>query len=571
MKSNSRRSIPKQATLTTGASRPARRVKFAPVPRTKLARLVRELGAVFPPLSDRKLLSSSTMESTLAEALKQETAASFKDLYLEANVLKRFQGSDPAEKLDRRDAAIQKLLDSEVRCKQSNDLLCDFWNRSWPHSHEGFYRIMRKARYFVCQILGTEFPWEEFPTACNFGPGATTEFNRKVAHLHNKWASSAQITTAALPYLHAFEAWGGLDLVPSYTNNVEIRNYNEVFTVPKNFDRDRSACKPVTWNGFFQKGIGTLIRRRLQRFGLLTREAQEQHRVLARIGSQLGALATLDLSGASDGISLGLVQALLPASWLKHILALREEYGRLPSGDLILWEKVSTMGNGFTFELETLLFYAIACACYGEGALVSLYGDDIIVPAKGVDILIETFALCGFEFNREKTFTSGFFRESCGGHYFNGVDVKPFYIKELPACYSDVVVLHNDIVRWCLGYPTPSHRFHGLWRICRDIVPRDAWGPPGKPGVLWAEWDDCRPTYKPDEQAFVVTGFSWKASADLDESHYGRYLQNLWEKSDDIDSIEHSTYRKVGDLEHTVELRVDRAQWKRLTAETLCT
>jgi len=115
MKSNSRRSIPKQATLTTGASRPARRVKFAPVPRTKLARLVRELGAVFPPLSDRKLLSSGTMESTLVEALKQETAASFKDLYLEANVLKRFQGSDPAEKLDRRDAAIQKLLDSEVR------------------------------------------------------------------------------------------------------------------------------------------------------------------------------------------------------------------------------------------------------------------------------------------------------------------------------------------------------------------------------------------------------------------------------------------------------------------------
>ena len=68
-----------------------------------------------------------------------------------------------------------------------------------------------------------------------------------------------------------------------------------------------------------------------------------------------------------------------------------------------------------------------------------------------------------------------------------------------------------------------------------------------------------------------LLGFSWSATADRDESDFGRYLQNLWEKSDDIESIEHSNYRKVGDVECTVQLVVDRTQWKRLTAETLCT
>lgn len=571
MKSSSQRFIPTQATPHKGTSRSERRVKFAPVPRGKLARLHREMEKSFPALTNRDLLSDVVFSDYAERAYKSNNVDEFKRLYLAANVLKRFQGSDPLTKTQRRDAAIAKLLDSEERCKWSNAALYDFWNRAWPVANPDFRAVMATARYFIRQILGDQFPLEELPASCNFGPGATTEFSRKIAHLHKKWASSAQITPAALPYLHAFEAWGGLDLVPEYTANVCLTGWNEVFTVPKNFDRDRAACLPVTWNGFFQKGLGKMIRKRLQRFGLLTREAQEQHRVLARLGSKLGTLATLDLSGASDGISIALVQALLPASWSKHIFALREEYGMLPDGTLILWEKVSTMGNGFTFELETLLFYALACACYGEGALVSLYGDDIIVPTKGVDTLIGVFSLCGFEFNREKTFTMGPFRESCGGHYFNGVDVKPFYIRNLPSCYSDVINLHNDIVRYHRAYPSQGMDYHGIWRVCRDIVPREAWGPPGKQGVLWAEWDDCRPVYNPEEQSFIVTGFSWSAVEDQDESDFGRYLQNLWEKSDDIDSIEHSNYRKVGDVECTVRLRVDRTQWKRLTAETLCT
>jgi hypothetical protein len=116
------------------------------------------------------------------------------------------------------------------------------------------------------------------------------------------------------------------------------------------------------------------------------------------------------------------------------------------------------MGNGFTFELESMIFYAIglvvAEADCGETDDVSVYGDDVILPRKAVPRFVELCELLGFSINRSKSFFDGRFFESCGAHWFDGRDVKPFYLDKridtVPMCYG----LHNRVMEY-------AHRCHG--------------------------------------------------------------------------------------------------------------
>jgi hypothetical protein len=114
------------------------------------------------------------------------------------------------------------------------------------------------------------------------------------------------------------------------------------------------------------------------------------------------------------------------------------------------------MGNGFTFELETLIFWAAAKAvqevrgCQGP---LGVYGDDIIVPQLIVQEVISTLEEFGFTINKEKSFVDGRFFESCGGHYFDGVDVTPYYQKHLVDHDLEICRFHNRI--FGLAYRRP--------------------------------------------------------------------------------------------------------------------
>jgi hypothetical protein len=114
-------------------------------------------------------------------------------------------------------------------------------------------------------------------------------------------------------------------------------------------------------------------------------------------------------------------------------------------------EKFSSMGNGFTFELETLIFAALAAAVsdltLGENLFV--YGDDIIVPTHASSNVLAVLRTFGFTPNTKKTFTSGSFRESCGGDYFLGYDVRSVFLKSEPSSPVEWIALHNHIrAKW---------------------------------------------------------------------------------------------------------------------------
>jgi hypothetical protein len=104
------------------------------------------------------------------------------------------------------------------------------------------------------------------------------------------------------------------------------------------------------------------------------------------------------------------------------------------------------MGNGYTFPLETLIFWGLAAACCDRDSDATVYGDDIIIPSDRFELLAEILRYAGFILNVGKSFHVGPFRESCGKDYFKGIDVRPFYAKGWVSAQL-LFVLHNFYVR----------------------------------------------------------------------------------------------------------------------------
>lgn len=223
-------------------------------------------------------------------------------------------------------------------------------------------------------------------------------------------------------------------LLATEINKYEV-GYNRFTSVPKNTFKRRPICIEPGLNSFFQLGVGKLIRSKLKRSGVDLDLGQTHNRELASVCHIIDG-ATIDLKGASDSVSRGIVEmlfntpTLLP--WL-HLL----NVGRTPNTEIevdgvkqiVPLQKFSSMGNGYTFELESLIFWALVRTCVpvGELSYTAVYGDDIIVPRVYADDLISLLKVYGFTTNVEKTFISGLFFESCGFDYFNGYYCRPVF------------------------------------------------------------------------------------------------------------------------------------------------
>jgi hypothetical protein len=182
---------------------------------------------------------------------------------------------------------------------------------------------------------------------------------------------------------------------------------------------------------------------------------QWPNQALACIGSEDGSLATLDLSEASDRVANWLVEELFAdyPFFLEGIQACRSTTARLPSGEVIPLLKFASMGSALTFPIEAMVFAAVVLTkCVQADGLpqarasyrkfrdrVRVFGDDIIVPTPMAETVIEYLELFGFKVNRNKSFWTGEFRESCGKEYWNGLDVSIVrFRKELPTSRRDV-------------------------------------------------------------------------------------------------------------------------------------
>lgn len=280
------------------------------------------------------------------------------------------------------------------------------------------------------------------------GPGSS-RLAKGQSFYEKLFASPLSMTSSSL-YNHYVQA---LERLPSWGTANQIRShmFGEVLTresrlsfVPKTDSIARTICTEPSLNMFFQLGMKSMIEKKLLHvFGIDMAIQPDRNRRLTRIGSLDGSFSTIDLSSASDNFSLTLLRWLLRphSAALATIESLRTGHTLLPDGSSVELHMVSTMGNGFTFPLQTLLFSCAVAATYRtydikpynrpDGQNFGVFGDDIVVRTEVYDRLCRLLGLLGFKVNSDKSFSKGFFRESCGHDYFLGRDVRGVYIKDL--------------------------------------------------------------------------------------------------------------------------------------------
>jgi hypothetical protein len=225
--------------------------------------------------------------------------------------------------------------------------------------------------------------------------------------------------------------------------------------VPKTRDESRMICTEPNLNMFFQLGLGAILERRLKSIDIDLRSQPEVNRRLAYIGSIDGSVSTIDLSSASDTISLKLCRAIFPRWFYQILVKLRSPSTTIDGEDVHL-NMISTMGNGFTFPLQTIIFSCLIRACCrvmgfpiirGEGRNWSCFGDDLICPTPCVRQVLRLLKLIGCVPNSSKTFFEGPFRESCGTDWFHGQPVRGVYIRSLSS-KQDLFVSINLLNAW---------------------------------------------------------------------------------------------------------------------------
>lgn len=302
------------------------------------------------------------------------------------------------------------------------------------------------------------------------GPGSTYEAPKssRAYTLGDKY-NAPFTSTARASYLvdhlvwRSHETWV-TNVCAVHSHPWQITKGNRFTTVPKDSRSLRGICIEPGMNIYLQLGVGAAISHRLSRLGLDIGTGQERHGARVRQASVDASDATIDLSGASDTVAFEVVRYLLPPEWFELLADLRSPMTYI-QGRWLKLEKFSSMGNGFTFELETLLFLAICCAATGlEPGEVMVYGDDIIVPRECSRETLAALRFFGFTPNVKKTFTSGMFLESCGSDFFNGEAVRPYFMKKDPNAPERWIGVCNGLTR----------RYKRAWTLAHAKIPKAA-------------------------------------------------------------------------------------------------
>jgi len=369
----------------------------------------------------------------------------------------------------RKQAAVDKFLAVERRNLRTNQRL--YWDTpdwSWVE----YDSFLEMARSIVRDILGPM----RYPAVlgrASYTNGASTRVRRSPFASSEKLTGEVQITAEAVKH---WLAMAGNTILSQ--QDLSLVESSSLFTVPKNSKIDRCACKEPEGNMLLQRSVGIYIRDRLRVHNIDLRD-QSRNRDMAQRAVGLG-LATLDLSSASDTLTEQLVTLLLPPEWCWLLDDLRVKSTQIERTTHSL-AMFSSMGNGFTFELETLIFYALARTTAWASKVkghISVYGDDIIVPISLARRFMRVLSWFGFTPNPKKTHCRGPFREACGGHYWNGFDVTPFYVRREVRTLPDMINILNSLLEWdCRGWGlfTTEEAFR-FWSSWIEYIPKSIWG-----------------------------------------------------------------------------------------------
>lgn len=328
-----------------------------------------------------------------------------------------------------------------------------------------------------------------------FSTGATVKSTRKYGNRFFKYKNVPyEVTERAIPHARAAiahdERWvrrleKHFDKPFSLIANDQLFQVvpgNVMDFVPKSRKILRTIAKEPSLNMYNQLGVHGYLTQRLKKFGIdITDQSVNQR--LAKLGSIDNSLATLDLKGASGTVTCRIVEKTIPSGWLQLLYDLRSDVGQLPDGTLHNYEMFSSMGNGYTFALETLIFSAAVYAVGGKLGIDShVYGDDIVLPTVLSSKLMKLIDACGFIPNAEKSFLSDTYtRESCGTDYLKGINIRPVFLKVSLQDQNlfQLCTLHNRLWQWWCRVIGDPDRPKVLEKILSYVPVRfHAYGPP---------------------------------------------------------------------------------------------
>lgn len=374
--------------------------------------------------------------------------------------------------------AVEAGLEAESQCRKTNRRIRALREVARPlrTNHSRLLHLLMMTQKIVVRVLGGA---PERLSFTGWSPGRTTlSFGPKISALE-KFRVKPDVTFSAIglyrEMLLESPSWGqsvlqadGPCSVLRLVGVTQIARGNVALVVPKNAKIGRLISYEPHANIALQLSAGRLLRRRLLSRAGIVLDDQSINRRLALEGSRSGELATIDLSSASDTVSNELVKFLLPEEWYHLLNRIRSRETNF-FGSWIRNEKFSSMGNGSTFELETLIFFALCKAVSLEQGVFlhskvnfHVYGDDIIVPTSIYARVTELLAFCGFLVNSKKSFSTGSFRESCGVDAVGGWAITPPMIRPGQTGLSLSVSFHNRLVDYCRdtlgGIPKEYHR-----------------------------------------------------------------------------------------------------------------
>ena len=238
--------------------------------------------------------------------------------------------------------------------------------------------------------------------------------------------------------------------------------------VPKDITKSRTISMEPNIFMYFQQEVMRWMVNSMEK-GLISRFVNLRDQSMSQDAAVHGSLYfstdTIDLSSASDSVSVELVRRIFPSDYLFYMMATRSSRVELYDGSSITSvSKFAPMGSAVCFPTQCIIFTAVCLYAaiavssqedtgvrvYSKGEIRKfirtslwkrrssdspftrkleppvVYGDDIAVDSRTTGTVISTLSRLGFTVNRSKSFTgSQSFRESCGVFAFEGHDVTP--------------------------------------------------------------------------------------------------------------------------------------------------
>lgn len=383
---------------------------------------------------------------------------------------------------------VSDFFASEQRLKSVNERFSPIIVRKHPQWVDEVVNNVQK-------LIGNGPNWSLEEDEFFFGPGSSYAIKGQHINLLDKLERQPSISEGCKHFISFI-----LENT-TYSDHIDLDactvvNHNYFSWVPKKFDQLRGICIENDLNVVGQKFVGNRLRKSLRRKAYDLNNQHALHKEAVRLCSLVHnsaerlPLATRDLRNASNSIARNVVKYCFPPIW-HHAMNLTRSH-KTQIGNLIHENELfSSMGNGFTFEMETILFLAVLMTLPHNDFLrkegtqivghISVFGDDIICHEDDVALLDERLLYLGFEINHEKSFATGPFKESCGADFWDGHDVRPIYLRGNNDDENNIESVYGlankirRISRRIFGRCPERSRFARAYKYCRNRLPTQFW------------------------------------------------------------------------------------------------